>query len=134
MTGSVRIDGAALDRYLRGPSGPVMRDLQRRTRNVQLKAKELVPKRSHELERNIVTRFAQDGRGLIGRVIAGEQLDDARAVWNEVGTRGHRIEAKRPGGVLAFSVKGKRVFRRAVWHPGTRGVHYMERALDEARR
>lgn len=134
MSDVFRPDPVALDRVLRGPQGPVVRDVQRRTRNVQLKAKDLAPKRTRMLERNILTRIGLDSRGVLGRVIAGEQLPDARAVWMEAGTRPHTIRPKQPGGRLSFVAQGKRVFAGSVQHPGTRPYRYMIRALDEARR
>lgn len=134
MSGAFHPDPVALDRVLRGPDGPVARDIQRRTRNVQLKAKDLAPKRTHELERNILTRVGVDARGVLGRVIAGEQLPDARAAWQEFGTRAHQIVPKNPGGTLSFLVQGKRVWAKKVQHPGNAAVRYMTRALEEARR
>lgn len=134
MSGAFRPDPVALDRVLRGPDGPIVRDVQRRTRNVQLKAKDLAPKRSRDLERNILSRVGIDARGVLGRVIAGEQLPDARAVWMEAGTRAHEIRPKQPSGTLSFLVQGKRVWARKVQHPGNRPYRYMIRALEEARR
>lgn len=128
-----RPDPVALDRVLRGPDGPVARDIQRRTRNVQLKAKDLAPKRSRELERNILSRVGIDARGVLGRVIAGEQLPDARAVWAEYGTREHEIRPVSKK-ALSFVVNGRRVTVKKVMHPGTKATHFMTRALDEARR
>ena len=130
----VRVDAAALQAYLTSPNGDIARDIIRRTRNVQLKAKELVPKRTRELERNIITRYQPTPRGFVGRVIAGEQLPDARAVWAELGTRPHLIVPRNPGGTLSFLVQQKRVFARKVHHPGQAAQHYMLRALEEARR
>lgn len=134
MSGAFRPDPVALDRVLRGPDGPIARDIQRRTRNVQLKAKDLVGKSTHNLERNILTRVGVDARGVLGRVIAGEQLPDARAVYQQVGTRPHTIVPKQPGGTLSFVVQGRRRFAKRVQHPGTRATHFMTRALEEARR
>lgn len=133
MAAKVWPDPVALDRVLRGPGGPVARDIQRRTRNVQLKARLLVPKRTHMLERNILTRVQADSRGVLGRVIAGEQLPDARAVWMELGTRPHTIVPVNKK-ALSFVVNGRRVVTHKVRHPGTRPYRYLTRALEEARR
>lgn len=126
-------DPVALDRVLRGPDGPVARDIQRRARNVQLKAKQLAPKRTRMLERNILTRISADSRGVLGRVIAGEQLPDARAVYMELGTRPHDITPKSKK-ALSFIADGRRVAVRRVKHPGTKPYRYLTRALEEARR
>jgi hypothetical protein len=132
---SFRPDPVALDRVLRGSDGPVVRDIQRRTRNVQLKAKQVVGKNTHMLERNIVTRVElHHPRGVAGRVIAGEQLPDARAIYQQFGTRPHVITPKQPGGTLSFTVQGKRRFARSVQHPGTTATRFMTIALEEARR
>lgn len=133
MTDAFRPDPVALDRVLRGPDGPVARDIQRRTRNVQLKAKDLVLKRTHELERNILSRVGVDARGVLGRIIAGEQLPDARAEWVQYGTRPHEIRAVNKK-ALSFVVNGRRVTVKKVMHPGTTATHFMTRALEEARR
>lgn len=133
MSGAFRPDPVALDRVLRGPEGPIVRDVQRRTRNVQLKAKDLAPKRTHELERNILSRVGVDARGVLGRVIAGEQLPDARAAWMEYGTRAHDIRPVNKK-ALSFVVNGRRVTVKKVMHPGTKATHFMTRALNEARR
>lgn len=129
----VRVDAAALQAYLTSPNGDIARDIIRRTRNVQLKARELVPKRTRELERNILTRHQPTPRGFVGRVIAGEQLPDARAGWMEYGTREHDIRPVNKK-ALSFVVNGRRVTVKKVMHPGTKATHFMTGALDEARR
>lgn len=134
MTDAFRPDPVALDRILRGPDGPVARDIQRRTRNVQLKARQVVGKSTHNLERNILTRAQVVPRGIVGRVIAGEQLPDARAVYQQFGTREHLITPKQPGGTLSFVSQGQRRFAKSVRHPGTRATQFMTLALEEARR
>lgn len=126
-------DTVALERVLRGPDGPVARDIQRRTRNVHLKAKQLAPKRSRMLERNILTRVSADSRGVLGRVIAGEQLPDARAVYMELGTRPHDIRPVNKK-ALSFLANGRRVTVRRVKHPGTKPYRYLGTALADARR
>lgn len=134
MTGRVRHNKAAQRREMISLDSPAAKDLRRRIRNVQLKAKELVGKRTHELERNILTRVDPLTHGLRGRVIAGEQLDDARAVWNHDGTRPHTIRPKQPGGVLVFQSHGRTIFARSVRHPGTKATKFLARAGEEARR
>lgn len=47
----------------------------------------------------------------------------------EFGTRPHVIRPRRRGGVLAFSVAGRRVFARQVNHPGTQPTHFVERTV-----
>lgn len=134
MSGAVRHNNAAQRRAMASMDSPAAKDLRRRLRNVQLKAKELVGKRTHELERNILTRVDPLTDGIRGRVIAGEQLQDARAVWNHDGTRPHPIRPRQPGGVLVFTSHGRTVFARGVQHPGTKATKFLLRAGAEARR
>jgi hypothetical protein len=134
MSGKVRHNSAAQRRAMIALDSPAAADLRRRNRNVQLKAKELVGKRTHELERNILTRVDPLADGLRGRVIAGEQLDDARAVWNHDGTKPHTIRP-RTKKALKFTVGGTELIRRGVHHPGTKATKFLQRAGDqEARR
>lgn len=59
----VRVDPAALDRFLRDGGGPVFRELMRRGENVRLGAIRQVGKDTRRLERSIVKRWQQDDRG-----------------------------------------------------------------------
>ena len=46
------------------------------------------------------------------------------ALWQDAGTRAHEI-LPRNVRMLRFKVNGATVFRRRVYHPGTKAVHFM---------
>ena len=48
------------------------------------------------------------------------------------GTRPHRIEPRRPGGVLRFMVGGRVVYARYAMHPGTKRNDFLLQALRAA--
>ena len=65
------------------------------------------------------------------RVIIGP--DEALAPYAgyvEFGTRAHVIEPKRKGGVLVFTINGRKVVTRKVHHPGTKPHPYVEPAFE----
>lgn len=127
----VRLDGKALDKLLKSPNGDVMRDMQRRGARVKLKAQELVGKKSHDLERSIVTRpvmIGTDPAVLVG-VFSGRAL---KYVWiHHNGSKPHKIEAA-PGKVLRFEIDGQVVFAKSVNHPGTKPNPFLKDALEVA--
>jgi hypothetical protein len=49
------------------------------------------------------------------------------ALWVEEDTKAHRITARKAK-VLRFVQAGAVRFAHSVWHPGTTGTHFMERA------
>lgn len=53
-----------------------------------------------------------------------------QAGWTNDGTVPHVIRPKKWGGVLVFDVGGEKVFTREVHHPGNRGTHWWDRALQ----
>ncbi len=65
--------------------------------------------------------------GLKGKVVRTRKL---YATYLANGTVAHIIEARKPGGMLAFRVDGVLVFRRRVRHPGTRARPFMQHAYD----
>jgi hypothetical protein len=48
------------------------------------------------------------------------------------GTRAHRITAKN-GKALKFQSGGSTIFRRSVWHPGTKATKFFDNAADRVR-
>lgn len=65
---SVRIDGAALDRLLSSPAGPVAKDLARRAVRVDAAAKRLCPVDTGRLRSSIGWRLAADSLGLLALI------------------------------------------------------------------
>ena len=83
-------------------------------------------------------RTGRVARGTTGRIVrtrSGAVLTmnnlARHANFLEGGTRPHAIVAKR-GRALRFVVGGQVMFRRRVWHPGTRPFHFMRNASDAA--
>jgi hypothetical protein len=56
--------------------------------------------------------------------------DVSYATYVENGTRPHVIRPRRRK-ALKFKVGGRTVFATVVHHPGTKGVHFMARAVRE---
>jgi len=73
----------------------------------------------------------RDGDEITGSVQAGG--DSAPEVeFLEVGTKPHVIYATNPDGVLAFEFHGEMMFRRYIFHPGTRAYGIFESLEQEA--
>lgn len=53
------------------------------------------------------------------------------AGYLEYGTRPHVIEPTSVDGVLAFRIGGRLIFAKRVFHPGTRPIHWIEKAITE---
>jgi hypothetical protein len=54
------------------------------------------------------------------------------SLYVEMGTKPHKIVPKSQGGVLVFTVGGKKVYARSVNHPGTKPQPFMRPALEQA--
>ena len=146
---SVRVDSRALARELRGPNGPVIRDLFRAGDQVKAEAKRLVgvskpdglegypnrkPRgRPHgQLRDSIVKRLATTTSGVAVEVAAVDPI----ALWHHEGTRPHKIPLapKPPGKWLLFKWNGKAVFAKQVSHKGTKPNRFLLNALRVLRR
>lgn len=107
------------------PGGMTGRHLKVVAKMVQTDARVLVGKRTGKLARSItVGRVTRDPRGL--EVEVGSNLHYAYA--HHQGTRPHIITA-RPGSVMRFTSKGRRVMTTVVHHPGTKPNRYLLNAL-----
>jgi len=123
------IDPTKLAEWLRSPSGPVVRELLVAGDLVKAKAKTLVGIDTGKLRDSIVKRMTQTPKG--PETLVGSPAE--YALWHHEGTDPHVIRAKKPGGVLTFMWKGKRVFFASVRHPGTKPNHFLTDALDVLR-
>jgi hypothetical protein len=103
------------------PGGAVSRDLERRSRNVVSRARQLAP---GTMKRHI-SASTQSGHVRV-------ECDHPATLYVIQGTRRHKIRPRNPGGALRFTVKGKKVFARIVMHPGTKANNFLLRALREA--
>jgi hypothetical protein len=120
----IRLDRAELNRVMTNAS---RRELKEASRQVVNRAKVLAPVRTGRLRSSI---RAEEPRffSLRGKVTVGSDLEYA-AMVND-GTRPHIIRP-RSAQVLRFKVGGRTVFARVVHHPGTKGTHFLDRALRE---
>lgn len=99
-------------------------------------ARPMVPVRTGKLRRSIRRRNANMKRATV--------VANYTAYFVDHGTKRHAIQPKsvsgsRRGGVgtasfLKFEAGGRTVFARKVFHPGTRGSHFRNRAANEALR
>jgi len=125
----VRIDPTRVAALLRGPQGPLVRNLFERGERVRVRAKELVGKDTHKLEHSIVKRMGEDASGpfcLVGS-------EEPHAELHHDGTRPHEIVPRRAR-VLRFPASGGGyVFAMRVNHPGTKPNPYLTNALQAAR-
>lgn len=95
------------------------------------RARVLVPVRTGRLRSSI---RAEPPRffSLRGSVTVGSDLEYAAAIND--GSRPHVIRPRRAGGVLRFNVGGRIVYARYVNHPGTKGTHFLDKALADVAR
>jgi hypothetical protein len=124
---SVHIDNAAVRKLGNRRGGPVMSDMERRRRNVTRKARSLAPPGMRPyIKGGVIVRSGK-------QVLTVDNTHPA-AIFVIKGTRPHLIKPKRAGGVLAFTVKGTKVFTRVVHHPGNKPNDFMAVALRTAKK
>lgn len=88
MPESIRFYPDALARLLESESGPVAKDLLRRTIKVESAAKRTCPVDTGRLRSSITHSLERDGKGLVGFV--GSDVD--YAIYVELGTRYSRAQ------------------------------------------
>jgi HK97 gp10 family phage protein len=81
-----------------------------------------VPVRSGELRRSLQIKVETD------KVTIGPNTPYAGYV--EFGTQPHEIRPKSAGGVLVFTIGGRKVFTKKVHHPGTKAQPYVRPAFE----
>jgi hypothetical protein len=128
----VEINGSALNRLLRSPTGPVARDMLKRGNRVRSAARRRINSRTGDLARSIEVDIVIAG-GAAG-VRVGSDLYYARFVHDGTGIHGPRrrpIRPRRRGGALAFGGSTGTVI--VASSPGQRGTHFLRNALRAAR-
>lgn len=113
----IRMDPAAVNRMLGGPTGPVMQDLIKRGRRVQRNARAMAPGRM--------------GRRINAVIVGGHvrvESSHPATMFVIKGTRPHIIRPRYKK-VLKFQVRGSTVFARVVHHPGTKKNDFLTKAL-----
>lgn len=108
-------------------NGPIGRDLSRRLRTVEFRARMSAGIKTGELRARMHTEKSVVKQGLQGRV--GSPVKYAAA--HHEGARPHVIKP-RHGKYLRFVVAGHVVFATRVNHPGNRPNPYLTRWLREA--
>jgi len=122
---SFRLDQSRVARLLRLPGGAVDRSLRRRVERVQAAAQRLAP---GSMGNGIRTSLRYTHDGPIGTITSTHPA----TIYVVNGTRPHRIQPKRRGGVLRFEIGGRVVYARYVNHPGTRPNGFLIEALRAA--
>lgn len=123
---SFSLNRGRVERMLRLPGGLVYRNMERRVRRVEAEAIRRAPGGMGRTIR------AQIRRGPGGEFEGVINVRHPAALYVVGGTRPHRIEPRRPGGVLRFTVGGRVVYARYVMHPGTRPNDFLRQALRAA--
>ena len=141
MASRVVIDSVALARVMRGPEGPVVREMIKAGELVKNEAKRLVgvsrsdpgsssKRRPGTLRDSIVSRIKTDR----GNVVVEVGSEDPIALWHHEGTVPHVIRASRAPKLVFFWPKvGRVVAFKQVNHPGTRPNRFLLNALKVLR-
>jgi hypothetical protein len=123
---SFNLDRTRIQRMLRLPGGIVYRDMERRLRRVEAEAIRRAPgSMGSTIRAQIRTGPGGEFQGVIN-------VRHPAALYVTGGTRPHRIQPRRRGGVLRFTVGGRVVYARYVNHPGTRPNDFLRQALRAA--
>lgn len=123
---SFDLDRSRIARMLRLPGGMVYRNMERRVRRVEAEAIRRAP---GSMKQGIRVSI---GRGPGGNFRGTVNVRHPAALFVTLGTRPHRIEPRRPGGVLRFMVGGRVVYARYALHPGTKPNDFLRQALRAA--
>lgn len=127
----VRLNHAAIREFLYSPQGPAFREVERYTRLVANRARQLVGVDSGRLRSSIQHTVTVEGTRIIGRV--GTRLE--YGLYHHEGTGIHgprrRVITPKRSTVLVFTPKGSNnvVFARSV--QGSRPNPFLVRALME---
>lgn len=113
--------------FVTDPNGEVARDAERRLSNMDRASRRFVRVRSGKLLSTIRKRMSFTKHEVRADLIAGGGRVRYTLAEHD-GTIPHEIRARRRKS-LRFMVAGRIVFRRRVWHPGTKGSHFLTRAL-----
>lgn len=116
--------------FFNDPSGPVIKDLDRRMRNVENRADSLVGVDSGYLQATIHRIRGFQRRGPYVDVQAGARQIKYTMAHHD-GTPPHVIRVRKAR-ALRFESGGKVIFRTKVNHPGTKGTFFLTRALPLA--
>lgn len=113
-------DEGAMSRLTKSPSGMVGQWMDRKGSRLVGYAKAQVGVDTGDLRRSISHRTTGRAYGILTTVSA----KDRKAMMHHEGTRAHRIEPRRQK-TLRFSVGGRTVYAKQIWHPGTKPNRYL---------
>lgn len=113
-------DEGAMARLTKSPSGMVGQWMDKKGYRLVRYAKAQAGVDTGDLRRSISHRTTGRAYGILTTVSA----TDRKAMMHHEGTRAHRIEARRAK-VLRFSMGGRTVYAKQVWHPGTKPNRYL---------
>ena len=116
----------AIERMLRLPGGMVYRNMERRVQRVE---EEAIRRAPGGMGRTIRAQIRRGAGGDFQGVIS---VNHPAALWVTGGTRPHRIQPRRPGGVLRFTAGGQVVYARYVNHPGNKPNDFLIQSLRAA--
>jgi len=123
---SFNLDRGRIERMLRLPGGMVYRNMERRLRRVETEAIRRAPGSMGSTIR------AQIRRGPGGDFQGVINVRHPAALYVIGGTRPHRIQSRRPNGVLRFTVNGQVVYAKYVNHPGNKPNQFLQESLRAA--
>jgi hypothetical protein len=123
---SFNLDRGRIERMLRLPGGMVYRNMERRLRRVEVEAIRRAP---GSMGRTIRAQIRRGPGGDFQGVI---NVRHPATLYVIGGTRPHRIQPRRPNGVLRFTVNGQVVYAKYVMHPGTKPNDFLREALRAA--
>jgi hypothetical protein len=128
-------DGAAFEKIMHSPAGPLARHVMERATIVKAAARAKAPRRTGCLQGSIVVRYEDRASGFSARIVSDttpcSPERKSYSLYVEEGTRPHIIEAKNAE-ALSFIWHGERVFFKSINHPGTKAVHFMRDSLPLA--
>lgn len=128
----VNLNQAAINELLRGPHGPVVREVNAVTRRVEMRAKTKVGVDSGRLRSSIQRTLSVELTRVVGRVGTAVQY----GLYHHQGTgiygpRRRPIRPKKAGGVLVFTPKGSTQVVVAREVQGSRPNPFLVDALRE---
>jgi HK97 gp10 family phage protein len=105
--------------------------IQQSAQKIQAEAQTLAPIKSGRLKNSISIRYPNPLEAVIGpQVEYGVYQEFGTGERGEFGGSAYTIKPKSPGGVLVFTVGGRKVYARSVRHPGVPPHPYMRPAVQ----
>ena len=122
---SVRVYRGALNKFLNTPAGPLWGQVEKRARVATAKARRDVGFKTGALRSSIYMRHLGNSTGQYVTIGSNKSY----AFNHHQGTRPHVIVPNKPGGNLVFAKRGKIIFAKSVFHPGTKPNKFLSKQL-----